>query len=329
MSDKIYINKLPLIQQLIANLCDKDNNGVLEKNISCDEISLFEQTNKQYKTGLLDKNFSIFSSQFTAVQDAIPNTRSNIIPEIPNNAKILNKKSDKTEEITKISEMIIQESEKRRVKLKPEDIEYWAKKAAVIAKDYNIPPALLISIIGQETNGKFDKNINSKNGAGPMQITKITVNDFFPGAKGNWHDVYKSMNNKLLNDILYKKDKDGNFIKDSKGNYILKYNSPQELRNACAKDDSLGIQVGLLCFEMKYVKAVAQKKFGRATYANVPKIIKGIKNGTITLNEVQNKSAITLALKNYNSVFKSYAYTVVDSLEMHGVKFNDLYFIKQ
>ena len=146
--------------------------------------------------------------------------------------------------------------------------------------------------------------------------------------ENGWYNIYKNMNEELLNDILYKKDKNGNFIKDRKGDYILKYPTAKALRDACAKDDELGIQVGLLCFEMKYVKAVAQKKYGKATYANIPKVIDGIQAGEITLSENENKNAIKTALKNYNSVFQSYAATIVDSLEQHGLEFKDLYFIK-
>ncbi len=329
MSDKINIKDLPFMQQLFAKLCDKDGNGVLEKTSSCDEVSLFLKLTKS-KTKFFDSKNSIFTEQYTAAQDAIPDTRKDVIPmkAIPSKAKT-NAKEEAETPLQNTSDMIIKEAETRNVKLSPEDIKYWAEKADMIAKEYNIPVALLISIIGQETNGKFNKNINSINGAGPMQIVEVSVRDFFPGAKGSWHDIYKSMNEELLNDILYEKDKDGNFIKNDNGEYVLKYKSAKELRNACAKDDSLGMKVGLLCFEMKYVKAVAAKKYGRATYGNVPKIIKGIQDSSIILNENENKSAIEIALKNYNSVFKSYAGTVIDSLEMHGVNFQDLYFIKQ
>ena len=225
----------------------------------------------------------------------------------------------------RVSSMIANEAKIQGIDLSQEDITYWAVKVDNISSKYDIPEALLISIIGRET--KFDKNVNSVNGAGPMQVVEISIRDFFPDAKGNWNSIYNQMNSKLLNDILYKKDENGNFIKGEDGNYVLKYKSPKELRDACAKDDELGMLVGLLCFEMKYVKAVAALKYGKATSVNVPKIIKQIKNNELKLNEQENRTAITNALKNYNSVFKTYASAVVDSLEQHGMNFEDVYFI--
>ena len=237
-----------------------------------------------------------------------------------------NKIEDYNNNTSKTDDMIKNEGLKRKKELNENDIKYWAEKIDSVAKKFNIPEALLVSIIGQETN--FTKNINSSTGAGPMQVTTITISDFFPSPKNGWNEIYKEMDEELLNDILYKKDNNGNFVKNNKGEYILKYSTPKELREACSKDDELGIKVGLLCFEMKYVKAVGQKKFGKATSANIPKIINGIKDGTIQLSETENKNCIKTALKNYNSVFKTYANTLVDSLAMHGFKFEDLYFIK-
>ncbi len=270
------------------------------------------------------KNYA--AKEEVAPMDAIHDYRADIklVPNMYNNED-----SEITLNNTQVSDMIKEEASERGVNLTSEEIEYWAEIVKNVANKYNIPEALLVAIIGQETNGTFEKNINSSNGAGPMQITKISIKDFFPGEKGNWNNVYNMVNQELLNDILYQKDENGNFKKNANGEYILKYKSAAELRDACTKDDELGIKVGLLCFEMKYVKAVAQKKYGRATYANVPKTVIGIKSGDIRLSEQENKSAVEIALKNYNSVFDSYAGTVLDSLSRYGLDFKDLYFIKQ
>ncbi len=319
MTDSINYSDWKGIKAFLANLADLDHNGKLEKNSKFDEISIF---NKQYSQ-IVDVEKYI-QEQFIAKQDAIQIKRPELFEPIQlhSNENTLDKAN------TEIANLITTEATNRGVNIQDIDVDYWVEKIVQVSKAYSIPKELLVSIIGQETNGKFNKNINSNTGAGPMQITGITVKDFFPSKENGWYNIYKNMNEELLNDILYKKDKNGNFIKDRKGDYILKYPTAKALRDACAKDDELGIQVGLLCFEMKYVKAVAQKKYGKATYANIPKVIDGIQAGEITLSENENKNAIKTALKNYNSVFQSYAATIVDSLEQHGLEFKDLYFIK-
>ena len=292
-----------------------DNNG----NLSESEISLFLvecenakiEVKKEPWYSLLSK-FFIDKMKTVEPQDA---TRV-ALPEVPELRQEL--------VLPSVNSMILEEAKKRGVDKQSIDIAYWVEKIENVSEKYDVPPALLVSIIGQETNGKFDKNINSSNGAGPMQITTISIKDFFPEAKGNWYEIYKSMNADLLNDILYKKDEEGNFIKDAKGNNILKYASPQELRKACAENDELGMQVGLICFEMKYVKAVAKKEYGRATYANIPKVIKGLKEGFIILDENEQKDVVRSALKNYNSVYNSYPKAVIDSLSHYNFNYEDL-----
>ena len=323
MTDSIDYSSWKGLKALYARLADINKDGKLEKTDKFDEISIF---NQQYSRAIeVEQEFA--EKLMILKQDAIKSYKPKIIEPIPVEKPDM-ESGVKTLVNPEVSEMITNEAKKRGVNPDNVDIEYWSKRVSDAAEKYNIPEALLISIIGQETNGKFTKNINSSTGAGPMQITGITTKDFFPSKGNGWTNIYKSMNEELVNDILYKKDKNGNFIKDRKGDYVLKYPTPKALRDACAKDDELGIKVGLLCFEMNYVKAVAKKKYGKATYANIPKVIKGIKSGEITLNENENKNVIKTALKNYNSVFNSYAATVIDSLVTHGLNFKDLYFIK-
>ncbi len=315
MVDFINIKNLFGIKKSIAESCDKNKNGKLEG----DEITIFNKAMDVYNAKC--NNYKKEASVFTAVHDAIHVD----MPDL--DYSNLNKSYDLSKVLQvsphqKVLSMINYEATKRgEHKIDPELAEYWAQKAEKMAKDYDVPEALLISIIGQETHGTFKKNINSGNGAGPMQVTKPAIRDFFPGAKGNWNDLYKKMNPKLLNDILSYKGKNGKPIKTTAA-----------LREACANDDELGMKVGLLSFEMEYVKAVAQKKYGRFTYANVPKVIKGLQDGTIKFTELENKAIIKTALENYNSVEKTkrkYALNVIDSLTTSGVRFEDIKLVKK
>ena len=73
-------------------------------------------------------------------------------------------------------------------------------------------------------------------------------------------------------------------------------------------------------------------EFGKASYANVPKAIKGLQDGSIKFTEFENKALVQTALENYNSVpniKKKYAQNVVDSLATSGIKFEDIKPIKK
>lgn len=239
----------------------------------------------------------------------------------------------KIEELKETVKFLIEEEiEKRKTASVNVDIDYWADKIAKTSQKYDIPSEIIVSIISRETNGKFNKNINCGNGAGPMQITGIAVKSFFPGAGGNWNDRYQSLDSELLNDILYQKDEDGNFKTDKDGNKILAYSSAKELRNACGKDDELGVKVGTLIFEMKYVESVAIELFGRYTYANVKKVIDGLKNGTIKLTEAQKEKCLQRAFVNYNGkeeIKKDYGEDVIDSLRIHYFDFKNFEIFKE
>ena len=319
MSDYINYTSWKGLKALIAQLCDKDKNGKLEKAEKYDEVSIFN--NKYAK--MLEIEREIKEEFSVAKQDAIENFKQKMFEPVKKYTKPAPAKR-----IMSSADMISEEAQKHGVKADNVDIEYWAEKIDSAAQKYNVPKELLVGIIGQETNGKFSKNINASTGAGPMQITKITIQDFFPKEKGSWNSVYKKMNEELLNDILYQKDDSGNFVKDANGNLKLRFSSSKALRDACAQDDELGIKVGIICFEMKYVKAVAKEIYGKATYTNIPKVIEELKNGSITLSAKQNEKIVEEALKNYNSVFKSYAPAVVDSLKRSGMDFNELDLIR-
>lgn len=315
MVNYINIKNLFGINKAIAESCDKNKNGKLEGN----EITIFNKALKDYNAKC--NNYKKQTSVYTAVQDAIHVDMPDIDESSLNKSYDLSKKF-KVSPHQKVLSMINYEVTKRGAhKIDPELAEYWAQNVEKIAKEYDVPEVLLISIIGQESNGKFEKNKDSSNGAGPMQVTKPAINDFFPGAKGNWNDLYKKMNPKLLNDILNYKDKNGRPIK-----------TPAELREACTKDNELGIKVGLLSFEMDYVKAAAAKKYKGPLYLNVPKAIKGLQDGSIEFTELENKAIIQTALENYNSVEdkkREYALNVIDSLAKSGIKFKDIKLVKK
>ena len=67
---------------------------------------------------------------------------------------------------------------------------------------------------------------------------------------------------------------------------------------------------------MKYVEAVSKLK-----NISIKESIEKLKNKSIKLSEQENKTAIKIALANYNSVFQSYAPNVLDSLKKHGFNF--------
>lgn len=316
MSEPIFIKNLKGLEKIIAKKCDKDGNGKLEKTDSFDEISLFDSMKNKLIKG--KENSSIFNNQYIAERDATY-VAPKFMP-MPVPVKEVQKKANN--DILKISSLIEAEIKKKGGDISEIDVLYWADRINRVSKKYNFPSELLTAIIAKEST--FKKNIDSASGKGPMGVTGIACRAFFPGAKGSWHDIYKQMNEPLLNDILYKKDDNGNFVKDAKGNYVLKYNSAEELRDACAKDDELGMMVGLLSFEMNYVCAVANKYYAGKTWQTAPKAIEALKNDSLDINEIDNRNLIKTALKNYNSVFSSYAPTIIDTLQRHGIKFEEL-----
>lgn len=316
MSDPIFISQLKGIEQLIARFCDDGDGKLEEKNSKgVNEISLFNTELEAYRSG--KQKVSIFENKEVAPRDA-----TYVAPKfVPQPVRAKNADAKESAENLKIRSWIETEVKKKGGDISKVDLPYWADRIERVAKTYNFPPELLTAIVAKESG--FEKNINSKSGKGPMGVTGIACRAFFPGVKGNWHDIYKQMNEPLLNDVLYKKDSNGNFVKDAKGNYVLKYKTPEQLRDACAKDDELGMKVGLLSFEMNYVSAFARKYYNGPTWKTVPKAIDVIKTGQMKLNEKDNQKLVETALKNYNSVFSSYAPSVIDSLKRHGVRFEE------
>lgn len=247
----------------------------------------------------------------------------------------------KLKDASRDTESIIkQELAKKGIPESVVDIPYWSHRIATVSSKYSIPKEIIVSIISKETG--FRKNIANSYGKGAMALTGIAIRSFFPSGQGNWNDIYQQLDNELLQDILYKKDANGDFIKDANGNYVLKYHSSQELLAACGKDDELSIKVGYLIFEMKYAEAVAEKKYGRSTYANVPKVIDQLKSGELTLTEEENIACVGQAVKNYNgcstmvrrhgklvAIKDDYKRDVMDSLKVYGYNFAEQNIIKR
>jgi len=216
----------------------------------------------------------------------------------------------KAKGINLISNMIETAVAKHKdVNIKDVDVKYWANKINLVSTKYNFPASLIVGIIEKESNGKFEKNVDSPFGAGPMQTTTITVQDFFPGAKGNRYELYKLLDSELVDSIVYT-----NAARKAK-----RAASADKLRDMAARNDELGLKMGVLAFEMKFIEAVADFK-----HINAKKAITGLQDGTVKLTEAQAKQCVTTALKNYNSVFKEYAEDVINSLQKMGFKFQSI-----
>lgn len=221
---------------------------------------------------------------------------------------------NKEKDIQRIVDMIIKTLNKDNKKINSQDLNYWAQIIYNNSKKYNISPELIVGIIAKETDGNYHRQVISDFGAGPMQITKDTTKDFFDEYQAN--NVYNLLNPVLYDEIMYTKD----FL----GNKIKRFPTPKALKNACAKDDNFGIKVGILCFQVKYVRVVAEFK-----NISVIEAIRKLKDGSLVLTPKEQEKCINLALQNYNGVPSSkakeqYATEVCDSLTNIGVDYKKL-----
>jgi len=204
------------------------------------------------------------------------------------------------------------------------DYEYWTEKIYNVANKYEVQPALLIAIMSQETNGTFNKGVDSVNGHGIMGITLITTTDILE----NRQKAYLELDNKLASDIFYQKDKDGNIMKDKDGNPIQKYKNPNDLLNACVKNEELCLKVGLLVYEMKFMHEIVKQKakISKTDRSNVAfdKQIKMTKeqlaSGEIMLSQSEVKALMDTAAEKYNNCTKLYT-----STENKGRMYKDVY----
>ncbi|MBR6098901.1 hypothetical protein IKP85_04070 [bacterium] len=302
MSNQLPLSSLSNFDRIIARSCMKNPNA---KALTEEEISLFLKKKESICINIGD---TFHKEQPDALYYENPAVKKSIID---TEVASLND-NNKAKEIQEISDMITTAVKSHKNSdISKIDVKYWAQKIYNISTKYNVPAALIVSIIEKETF--FRKNITSGNGTGPMQMTTIAVQDFFPSNQGSWHDIYEMMDSELLNDILY----------TDFSHKKLRADNASDLRKLAGKDDELGMKMGVLTFEMNFVKAVAKHKFGKATLTTVKKTIQGLKNGTIKLSETQAKACVTAALKNYNSVFQTYAPQVVDSLQRMGIQFTE------
>lgn len=216
-------------------------------------------------------------------------------------------------------ELINKEIAKRH--LRNVDVAYWVPKIDHVASEFDISPKILTSIISREA--AFKPNVTGRNnsgqiiGRGAMGQTGIAIKDFFPGKQGRY-ELYNRLDSKLLNDILFKKDANGNVVKNEKGTPVLKYPNDTALLKECAKDDELSIKIGALLFKLNFVKAVSRK-----TGKNLYTVIDDLKSGKLQLPKESNATCIRNAIWGYNNsrLAKSYTEDVVDSLKRQNFDF--------
>lgn len=271
-----------------------------------DKISEFiSQKRKEQLDAMADDMLKAKADALVQKNDAIQVRK----PEILENNFIV-KKANKEEVRKQIIEAM---KTVKKSELSDEDLEYWSEVITNISNTAKIPSAFVTAIVARECG--FKRNVKSSTGSGPMQVTGITTQDMYSNLNGGRLNLYKKLDGDLINNILYKKDEEGNFVKNAKGQYVNKFTNYKNLRDTCAKDDELGLQVGILCFKMKYLDAVRRMKKKSPVAA-----INGLKDGTIQLTPQEQIRAITTAMKDYNSVLGNYAKEVVDSIVVIGGK---------
>ena len=320
----INISDFDGIYRAMAQKANLNNDNILDHN----EISLFNKIRKTYnpntKTFIFEgkiyeengqEGFPIKPEE--AVSTRVENIYKNIDDAIARekNMKALEKADNAEQEVKQYICQLINQEIKQKITIEQGvknfsvDLKYWSEKIYNIATENNFPIEVIVAIISTETRGRFDKNLDGANGRGPMQITTSAIRAFHPNAKGNWNDIFKKMDEKLLNDTLHTRNQ-----------------TPEEIRNNCAKDDEFGIKVGVLTYEIKYVQAVAEFKFDSLSYQNVKKAVKGLKDGSINLTQAENEHCIKRAFYLYNGNPKTqnkYSETAMKALKRTKFNFNN------
>ncbi len=221
-----------------------------------------------------------------------------------------------------IENIIKKQTNNAKLSLSNEELEYWTKIIKENGETTDIRAELLAAIICKES--KFIKNISSATGSGAMQVTTITIQDMFSDTNGGRLKLYNLIDEETMNKILYKQTSEGEIEKDKNGKNIRTYNTPSELREACGKDDNLGVQVGIMCLKMKFAEIVAKKKG-----LSIQSTIEGLKNHELELSAEEIETILETTLKRYNSVFQSYGKEVVDSLKVNdNLNFEEYNLIK-
>ena len=298
---------------------DVDRRYITDGKLSGEEISIFladceREGLRIYQEAWYPEFNNAINPKPTEEPDALYTARPVYIEEIPvaDNKKAVDDSADNE---TKRNLDIIKYYLKG-AHLTKEQEDYWIDKIRRNSDLANVPDSLTSAIITRECG--LQPNIQSKNGNGSMGITTIPLADMMNSYRSK---IYKKIDENLYNEIFYKKDASGNFITDKNGNYVLKYNSPQELRAACGQDDDLSTKAGLMIFKMKYVEAA-----GKTLGISLNAVADGLKNKTVTLSPVQNQAAFRLALENYNGSprKKDYADKIMQAVtEAEGQDFID------
>ena len=181
---------------------------------------------------------------------------------------------------------IAREAKSRGKELTDAEIEKWNNIIVTEAKQYNIPPEILIVIIGRECH--FIDPKNNKNGC--MQVIPSSVNMI---KQDKW-GIYEKVNPKCKNDSI------------------------KNLKTHNLTDRRTSIKLGTLIFQTNYAQAVAIVKGWRiGKQPDIAKAANALKNGSVQLTPSEAKKAMRIALKNYNgsSNKESYAADCIKRLD--------------
>lgn len=197
--------------------------------------------------------------------------------------------------------------------------EYWANLIDKVSSEFDFPKEILIAKVSKEVT--FQKNKIAGDQHGCLQIRNTAVRAMFPGAPGNWHEKYKELDEKLLNDILYKKDDHGKFLKDANGKMIPKYSKWQDLLKDC-NNDEISLKVGALYDKMQMAEALTAEKYGsRGIYKNLSKTITELKEKT-NISPKENLNNIRKMETRYNGS-SSYGKAITDSIVRMGMDLSE------
>lgn len=181
---------------------------------------------------------------------------------------------------------IAREAKSRGTELTDAEIEKWNNIINAEAQRYNVPPEVLIVIIGRECH--FVDPTNNKDGC--MQVIPSSVSSI---KKDRW-GIYDKVNSECRNDTI------------------------QNLKVHDLTDRSTGIKAGVLVFQTNYAQAVARIKGWKVgKQPDIAKAAEELKNGTVNLTPSEAKEAMRMALRDYNgsSLKESYAADCIKRLD--------------
>ena len=194
--------------------------------------------------------------------------------------------------------------------------EYWTNLIDKVSSEFDFPKEILIAKVSREVT--FQKNKVAGDQHGCMQVRHTAVKAMFPKAPGNWSDMYKELDEKLYNDILYKKNPNtGEFLKDKNGNMIPKYSSWRELLKDC-NNDEVSLKVGMLYDKMQMAISVATRKYGsKDVYSHLSDTIAELKAKT-KISPAENLRNIKGMETRYNGS-PGYGKAITDSIQRMNI----------